>query len=326
MQARGQRGTQWEPPRSSSPPATATGSRRTSHDRSRRPRRSSIVQEIFGVNPHIRSVVDRYAALGFHAIAPALFDRVERGVELGYTADDVARGREIRRRDRVGRRRCSTSAPRSPTWQPTGPVAAIGYCWGGSLAWLAASELPVAAAVGYYGGQITQFLDRAPKCPVHAPLRRARRGDPARRRRQDRRAVPRRRDPRLRRGRPRVQLRRPGDVPPGVGGAGARAHARLPRRDDHRLSRSLHHGAAAARRVPRRPAGAARRRSRRGRREGRRSRSATTRSARASRAPSSSCSASAAPTSRSSRRGRAGWVTTSATPTRRGSGASTATS
>src|SRR5688572_28464203 len=55
-----------------------------------------IAQEIFGLNPHIRSVVDQYAAIGVHAIAPALFDRVERGIELGYTADDVARGREIR--------------------------------------------------------------------------------------------------------------------------------------------------------------------------------------------------------------------------------------
>ena len=124
-----------------------------------------IAQEIFGLNSHIRSVVDRYAALGFHAIAPALFDRVERGIELGYTSDDVARGREIRTAIEWDVTMLDVAAAVAHV-APTGPVAAIGYCWGGSLAWLAASELPVAAAVGYYGGQITQFLDRAPKCPV----------------------------------------------------------------------------------------------------------------------------------------------------------------
>ena len=128
-----------------------------------------IVQEIFGVNSHIRSVVDRYATLGFHAIAPALFDRVEhqdgKSVELGYTQDDVARGREIRTAIEWDVTMLDVGAAVTHV-APTGPVAAIGYCWGGSLAWLAASQLPVAAAVGYYGGQITQFLDRSPRCPV----------------------------------------------------------------------------------------------------------------------------------------------------------------
>ena len=128
-----------------------------------------IAQEIFGLNSHIRSVVDRYATLGFHAIAPALFDRVEhqdgKSVELGYTQDDVARGREIRTAIEWDVTMLDVGAAVTHV-APTGPVAAIGYCWGGSLAWLAASQLPVAAAVGYYGGQITQFLDRAPQCPV----------------------------------------------------------------------------------------------------------------------------------------------------------------
>ena len=124
-----------------------------------------IAQEIFGLNPHIRSVVDRYAALGFHAIAPALFDRVERGIELGYTSDDVARGRDIRTAIEWDVTMLDVAAAVTHV-AATGPVAAIGYCWGGSLAWLSASQLPVAAAVGYYGGQITQFLDRAPRCPV----------------------------------------------------------------------------------------------------------------------------------------------------------------
>ncbi len=124
-----------------------------------------IIQEIFGLNAHIRDVVDRYAALGFRATAPALFDRLERGVELGYTAETVTRGRELRSaidwddtvRD-VGAGVAHLSG--------TGPTAVVGYCYGGSLAWLAASALPVAAAVGYYGGQIIPFLDRAPQAPV----------------------------------------------------------------------------------------------------------------------------------------------------------------
>jgi carboxymethylenebutenolidase len=124
-----------------------------------------IAQEIFGLNPHIRSVVDRYASIGFHTVAPALFDRVERGIELGYTSDDVARGRDIRTAIEWDVTMLDIAAAVAHV-APTGPVATIGYCWGGSLAWLAASELPVAASVGYYGGQITQFLDRTPRCPV----------------------------------------------------------------------------------------------------------------------------------------------------------------
>ena len=124
-----------------------------------------VVQEIFGVNAHIRDVVDRYAALGYRAVAPALFDRLERGVELGYTEETVTQGRAMRGaidwddtvRD-VGAAVAHLAG--------NGPVGVVGYCYGGSLAWLAAHSLPVAAAVGYYGGQIIQFLDRAPQAPV----------------------------------------------------------------------------------------------------------------------------------------------------------------
>lgn len=124
-----------------------------------------IIQEIFGVNPHIRSVVDRYASFGYRAIAPALFDRVERGVELDYTAEGIERGRAL-----------AVSVGGEPTMSDvaaavehvsgSGPVAAIGYCFGGTLAWLAAGQLPVAAAVGYYGGQIHSLIDRAPQVPT----------------------------------------------------------------------------------------------------------------------------------------------------------------
>ncbi|MXV91232.1 MAG: dienelactone hydrolase family protein [Acidimicrobiia bacterium] len=124
-----------------------------------------IVQEIFGVNAHIRDVVDRYAALGYRAVAPALFDRLERGVELGYTDETVIQGRAMRGAidwdDTVRDVGAAVGHLAS-----NGPVGVVGYCYGGSLAWLAAHSLPVAAAVGYYGGQIIQFLDRRPKAPI----------------------------------------------------------------------------------------------------------------------------------------------------------------
>ena len=123
-----------------------------------------IVQEIFGVNSHIRSVVDRYAALGYRAIAPALFDRAEPGVELDY-GDGIEKGLELLAA--TGDENAVTDIGAAAAHiSPTGPVAVVGYCWGGLLAWLSAAELPIAAAVGYYGGRITQYLDRAPACPI----------------------------------------------------------------------------------------------------------------------------------------------------------------
>ncbi len=124
-----------------------------------------IIQEIFGVNPHIRSVVDRYASFGYRSIAPALFDRVERGVELEYTQQGIADGRELAMAVRWESAMADVAAAVGHV-SVSGPVAVIGYCFGGSLAWLAANELPVAAAVGYYGGQIHEFIDRAPHVPT----------------------------------------------------------------------------------------------------------------------------------------------------------------
>lgn len=124
-----------------------------------------VVQEIFGVNAHIRSVVDRYAALGYHAIAPALFDRVEPGVELDYDGSGVERGRELAGRIKWDPAMADLAATVAHV-AATGPVAVVGYCFGGSLAWRSAAELPVAAAVGYYGGQIHELIDLAPKAPT----------------------------------------------------------------------------------------------------------------------------------------------------------------
>ena len=126
-----------------------------------------IVQEIFGVNHHIRSVVDSYASEGFLAIAPALFDRAERGVELPYDSEGMARGRAIRQQ--VGTdgplldiAACIEYAARAVA--PTA-VGVVGFCWGGALAWLSATRLHPLAAVGYYGA-VGAYAAEIPQCSV----------------------------------------------------------------------------------------------------------------------------------------------------------------
>jgi carboxymethylenebutenolidase len=116
-----------------------------------------ICQEIFGVNRHIRGVADRYAADGYVTIAPCLFDRIRRGIELGYTEQETQEGR--------GYRLQITSSIN--VVKHAGRVAVIGYCWGGTLAYLAACDLPISCAVSYYGGQIAkEHLGKSPKRPV----------------------------------------------------------------------------------------------------------------------------------------------------------------
>ena len=125
-----------------------------------------VLQEIFGVNPHIRRVADGFAADGYLAIAPALFDRAKPGVELGYTPDDIPIGRDLVAA--VGHERTMLDvAAAVAAAAEGGKVGVVGYCWGGSLAYAAASTLPgVDAAVGYYGGNIAKSLDRKPKVPL----------------------------------------------------------------------------------------------------------------------------------------------------------------
>ncbi len=123
-----------------------------------------VIQEIFGVNPHIRSVCDRFAESGYAAIAPAMFDRVERGVELEYNTEGIAKGREVMAGldwDRAIRDVAAAAAAIADA----GKTGAIGYCWGGSVAWLAATRLGL-PSVGYYGGQIVEFLEETPQAPV----------------------------------------------------------------------------------------------------------------------------------------------------------------
>src|SRR5450432_2466229 len=125
-----------------------------------------VAQEIFGVNSHIRSVCDGYAADGYVAIAPALFDRYERGVDVGYTPPDVARGRELKGRAKTDAALLDLAAAQAAV-ADTGKVGVIGYCWGGYLAWIAAARTTgLACAVAYYGGGMTDAIAETPKCPV----------------------------------------------------------------------------------------------------------------------------------------------------------------
>jgi len=125
-----------------------------------------VVQEIFGVNAHIRRVADGYAADGYRVIAPALFDRAERDVELGYEGPDRQRGVGLMQAIDIDDMLADIAACVAAL-APGGKVGIVGYCLGGSLAWLAAARLGgLSAAVGYYGGMIAKRLDEAPKCPV----------------------------------------------------------------------------------------------------------------------------------------------------------------
>jgi len=124
-----------------------------------------IVQEIFGVNVHIRSVADGYAAAGYLAVAPALFDRVAPGTELGYSGDDVTEGRGIRGKITWSEALSDIRAAMDFA-AAAGKIGVVGYCWGGSIAWLAATRLKPAAAACYYGGNIYEFREEQPACPV----------------------------------------------------------------------------------------------------------------------------------------------------------------
>jgi len=124
-----------------------------------------VAQEIFGVNRHIRAVADSYAAEGYVTIAPCLFDRIRRGIELGYSEAEVQQGRGYRLQIPKEKTLLDLSACINVV-KHSGRVSILGYCWGGTLAYIAACELPVYCAVSYYGGQIKDHLDKSPKRPV----------------------------------------------------------------------------------------------------------------------------------------------------------------
>ena len=125
-----------------------------------------VIQEIFGVNSHIRAVADGYAKDGYLAIAPAMFDRVQRGFDVGYSPEDIAKGREVRGKvtndmalkDAEAAIKAASSA---------GKVGIVGYCWGGLITWLSAAKLSgLSAAAPYYGGGILDNAGLEPKVPL----------------------------------------------------------------------------------------------------------------------------------------------------------------
>jgi carboxymethylenebutenolidase len=125
-----------------------------------------VIQEIFGVNHHIRSVCDRLADLGYVAIAPAIFDRIEPRFTCGYSPDEIAVARKfIANPDWPAMLRDTQAA--IDAVRSVGPVGIIGFCLGGSIAFAAATKLSgLSAAVGYYGGAIVRFADDKPKVPT----------------------------------------------------------------------------------------------------------------------------------------------------------------
>ena len=124
-----------------------------------------VIQEIFGVNHHIRDVTDRYAREGYLAVAPALFDRYQRNFDVGYDDAGVAAGREIMTKMDWEKAMLDIEATRV-SLASLGSIGVVGFCMGGSLAWLCATRLQFKAAVCYYGGKVSQYSREKPTCPV----------------------------------------------------------------------------------------------------------------------------------------------------------------
>ncbi len=126
-----------------------------------------VIQEIFGVNAHIREVVDGYAQDGYAAIAPKLFDRVEPDIELGYEGDDMTRGIELAFQKLDMTQTLADINAAVDEIAKEGKVGVVGYCFGGLLTWLTAcSSTSIAAASSYYGGGVAGQMDKQPKCPT----------------------------------------------------------------------------------------------------------------------------------------------------------------
>jgi carboxymethylenebutenolidase len=122
-----------------------------------------VVQEIFGVTDHIKRIADQYAAEGYRAIAPAMFDRIKRGITLPYS--DIEQGRAYMQQLKWPNALADIDAAADAV-RDAGSAAVVGYCWGGTVAHVAASELDLDAAVSYYGGGVARMLDREPQCPI----------------------------------------------------------------------------------------------------------------------------------------------------------------
>jgi carboxymethylenebutenolidase len=124
-----------------------------------------VVQEIFGVNRHMRFASDTLARAGFAVISPALFDRAEKGVELGYTSEDVQTGLALRAK--INEEQVMMDIEAAAAALGVASVGIIGYCWGGTIAWWGATRSKsFKAAVGWYGGGISATRTATPNCPV----------------------------------------------------------------------------------------------------------------------------------------------------------------
>jgi carboxymethylenebutenolidase len=122
-----------------------------------------VIQEIFGLNSHIKRVAEQYAGLGYLTIAPALFDRVKRNVELPYS--DLQAGLDLMMKTTNEGVLADVNAAVDALAR-AGRTGMVGFCWGGRVTYLAACRINIAAAVCYYGGGIAQLLDEQPKCPI----------------------------------------------------------------------------------------------------------------------------------------------------------------
>ncbi len=124
-----------------------------------------VIQEVFGVNKHIRDVTERWAAVGYTAIAPALYDRWEPGFEVGYEPADIERGRahKATANENLDQVMMDVDAARAAV-ADAGRIGVVGFCWGGFVTYLSACRLNIDAASGYYGGGIHGVADETPKC------------------------------------------------------------------------------------------------------------------------------------------------------------------
>jgi carboxymethylenebutenolidase len=125
-----------------------------------------VIQEIFGVNSHIKSVADGFARDGYVAVAPAMFDRTQRGYDTGYSQPEIQAGVAIMQKLDWKQTLLDVDAAVAEA-KKAGKVGIVGYCWGGTVAWLAAAKTAgLACAVPYYGGGMPNFINEKPKIPV----------------------------------------------------------------------------------------------------------------------------------------------------------------
>ena len=128
-----------------------------------------VIQEIFGVNTHIREVADGYAQSGYTAYAPKLFDRIGADIELGYTESDMAKGIDLafNKLDLAQVISDVQSTVEQIAANSDKKIGVVGFCFGGLISWLSAAQVNgLSAAIGYYGGGIAGHLDQSPRCPT----------------------------------------------------------------------------------------------------------------------------------------------------------------